>query len=248
MNKGKTMIDSYEHSGKDLLRLVALSDGIFAIVLTLLVLELKLPEVFAATNGDLLRALAEQSPKLIGYVQSFLVIGLYWVAHHWDLEHIKHYDRTLLWINLMFLLCISLLPFTTALVSEHGNLTLGWGIYAANMALVGVMLCLLWSYAASRHYIDPEILPRLSRYVTVRHLILPAIFILSIGLANINSLLAQVSPLLSFPVQFAIERTWLKPIRHNHDETTHPNRNIVLWRIATLLPVIVILGWLLWAR
>jgi len=246
MNKTqKTVIDTFEQEGKDLFRLAALSDGIFGIVLTLLVLELKLPELAGLTNPELLQHLREQAPKLISYVQSFLIIGLFWVAHHWDIDHIKRYDRTLLWINLMFLLCISLLPFTTALVGAYGNLTLGWGIYAVNMALIGIMLCVFWSYAVSHHFIDPDILPRLARYVTIRHLILPLIFITSIVLAQINPFMAQLSPLLSFPIQFALERAMLKSPEHKRISLTY--LRAWLWRVATLLPVIVIIVWLIWA-
>ena len=245
------VIEHFDHTGTDLFRMAGLSDAIFAIVLTLLVLELKLPEAASAlvtdtsaalTNGDLARRLAERVPQLIGYVQSFLVAAVYWVAHHWDFEHIRHYDRRLLWLNLMFLLCLGLMPFSTALVGAYGDLTLGWGIYAVNMALIGFMLCALWRYAVAQQFVEVSLGPTLRRYVTLRHVLLPALFLLSIALAQIHPRLAQASPLLILPAQWLLQKVMLRAPAQAHTSMARP----WLWRAVTVLPLVLIFGGFLW--
>lgn len=238
------MTDKQEQQSTDLFRLAALSDGIFGIMLTLLVLELKLPEAAeAASNGQLLALLSERALTMLAYLQTFLVSGLFWVAHHWDFEHIKRYDRRLLWMNLIFLLCISLLPFTTPLVSKYGDLSLGWGIYAANMILIGYSMWLTWRYAVAQGFVDPSVAPRVVRSVAMRHLIAPVVFGLSLGMALISPRIAQVSPLLILVGQVVVKRWVFGKDAGPHEEST---ARIWLWRIAALVPVILMFAAVIW--
>lgn len=97
-------------------RLEAFSDGVFAIVITLLILDIRFPEVeysqFAATLTFVL-------PRILAYVMSFIIIGLYWVIHHSSMHVIKKTDRGFLWLNILLLLCVSFIPFPTSLLGRY---------------------------------------------------------------------------------------------------------------------------------
>lgn len=102
-------------------RLSTLADGVFAIVMTLLVLELSVPVVKGLSgNSELLLKLAELWPEFLIYGLSFMILGLFWVIHHSIFADVKRYDTTLVWLNIAFLMFVSLVPFSTALVGKNG--------------------------------------------------------------------------------------------------------------------------------
>ncbi len=111
-------------------RLEAFSDGVFAIVITLLILNIHIPEVDYA---HLKTALIGIIPNLISYVMSFLVIGLYWVSHHRSFLLVKKTDSIFLWMNTILLLCISFMPFPTSLLGQFPFTKIPLIIYGANL-------------------------------------------------------------------------------------------------------------------
>ena len=138
--------NSVEQSGDDergLERIVFFSDAVFAIAITLLALEIRLPPMpEAVTNGALLAALAGLWPRYLSYMISFLAIGMMWIAHHRAFRHVHRYSERLLLLNILFLLLIGFLPFPTAVIGEYGN-AVGTIFYAAAMAAAGLMFALL---------------------------------------------------------------------------------------------------------
>jgi uncharacterized membrane protein len=135
-------------AGQNLDRLAALSDGIFAVAMTLLVLDLHVPVrgVGAAFIGDdfkLWSALSALWPSLLTYFMSFLTLGIYWVAQQTQLNYFTRSDRHLAWIHLGFLLVVSIIPFSTALLAEFTSLRLALFVYWCNICLLGMML--FWS-------------------------------------------------------------------------------------------------------
>src|SRR6478672_11723927 len=102
-------------------RLILFSDAIFAIAITLLVIEIKVPELdrHTATDDQLAHSLGEMIPKFIGFFVSFIIIGLYWTIHHRMFGYVINYTRRMLWLNLLFLLGIVLMPFSTAFYSAY---------------------------------------------------------------------------------------------------------------------------------
>ena len=167
-------------------RLVFFSDAVMAIAITLLAIELKLPEIEIADSGQLAHQLLEMSGRFIGFLISFGVIGLYWVAHHWLFSYIRRYDVSLLWLNLIFLLGITFLPFTTGILGSHLVLSLARTVYASTVAFIGLSSTALWIYATrKRRLVDRELDARLIRRVTIRSLIPPLLFLLSIPLARL---------------------------------------------------------------
>jgi uncharacterized membrane protein len=133
-------------------RTEAFSDGVFAIAITLLVLELHVPHV----NGSLLAALGRMWPTYSAYVVSFLTIGIIWINHHALFDRLIRLDRSLLFLNLVFLMTVSVLPFPTAILSEYLLASQGPTaamIYSVNMAVMGSTFGAMWLYVARRRHL-----------------------------------------------------------------------------------------------
>jgi uncharacterized membrane protein len=116
-------------------RLEAFSDGVFAIVITLLILDIKIPEVHPSA---LPAALAHLLPQLLTYILSFFIVGLYWHLHHQVATQIKGIDGAFIWLNLVWLLFVSVLPFPTALLGRYPLQPVPLTIYGINLILVNV--------------------------------------------------------------------------------------------------------------
>ncbi len=132
-------------------RLEAFSDGVFAIAITLLVLQIAIPE---AETSDLWKELGKEWPSFAAYGVSFWVIGILWVSHHAILSCIQRVDRGVLYLNLLVLFSIAFVPFPTALVAEHLDSSeheeVAAALYATAMSLTALSFGLLWLYI-SRH-------------------------------------------------------------------------------------------------
>jgi len=128
-------------------RTEAFSDGVFAIAITLLIIEVRVP---SSRAGDLAGDLAHQWPSYAAYVVSFAIIGVIWVNHHDIFERITTVDRPLLFLNLLLLLTVAFLPFPTALLGEYirkgDNAHVAAAVYGANMALIGLAFIAMWTY------------------------------------------------------------------------------------------------------
>jgi len=136
-------------------RIEAISDGVFAIALTLLILDIKVPvSEFITTEKDLFNAFVGLAPKLLSYFLSFMTLGIYWAAHSSQFHYISKSDRHLNWINLFFLLFVSIVPFTTAFLSAFITFKLAIGIYWLNVFLLGLMLAINWKYALKNDFIS----------------------------------------------------------------------------------------------
>jgi uncharacterized membrane protein len=199
--------DSRSHGEKlGLERLIFFSDAVFAIAVTLLALEIRLPTLDeTVSNGELLKNLLAIWPKYLGYVVSFLVIGSLWMGHHRKFLLIKYHDRRLLFLNLILLMSIAFIPFSTSVISEYGNLVTATIFYALSIALAGLFSALVWWYAA-RNYrlVDDKVKKRELWQELLRPLSVSAVFIASVGLAFINSDLAKYAWMLVLPVTFYI--------------------------------------------
>ena len=130
-------------SGQSLERLTALSDGLFAVAMTLLVLDMRVPVSSAGlvdSDRGLWEALLRLGPSFAAYLLSFTMLGTFWLAQHTLLGILGRCDRTLTWINLGFLFVVSLLPFSAALLAHYVRLRLGVGVYWLNILLLGAGL------------------------------------------------------------------------------------------------------------
>jgi uncharacterized membrane protein len=124
-------------------RVEALVDGIFSVAMTLLVLDIKLPDGLQfSSNEDMLRHFASVEFSFGIYVASFCVLAMFWIAHHFQFKFVLRVDGSLLWINLIFLLLITLVPFSTNLIASHGTLQVPVILYAVNVLLLFLMLAI----------------------------------------------------------------------------------------------------------
>jgi uncharacterized membrane protein len=136
-------------AGQHLDRLAALSDGIFAVAMTLLVLDLRVPVsgTVGSSDLDLWRALVKLAPSLLTYFMSFMTLGIFWVGQQTQLNHFARSDRHLTWIHLAFLLVVSLMPFSTSLLAAFIAYRLALVIYWLNIFLLGAVLFASLRYA-----------------------------------------------------------------------------------------------------
>ena len=167
-------------------RMILFSDAVFAIAITLLVLDIRLPANVGA--ADFADHFDELLPRIASYALSFFVIGAYWVAHNRFYIHVIRYDNRLLWLNLLLLLFVAFIPFPTSLVADAGSSRNVIIFYAATITLTGLVMYANWWYATSRHrLVAPDLSARENWYVGARTLAVPLVFLLSIGAALLNA-------------------------------------------------------------
>jgi uncharacterized membrane protein len=134
-------------AGQNAERLAALSDGVFAVAMTLLVLDLHAPASEPIHNEtDLLQALLELGPRLLVYLMSFLTLAIFWVGQQTQLNFLVRSDRNLTWLHLAFLCSVSLMPFSTQFVASFIAFRVVLLLYWFNILVLGVMLLLCWRY------------------------------------------------------------------------------------------------------
>jgi uncharacterized membrane protein len=140
-------------SGKNIQRIEALSDGVFAIALTLLVLDIRVPiRDHVVYEKDLMIEFSKLTPKLLTYFLSFMTLGIFWTAHSSQFHYIEKSDRNFNWLNLSFLLFVSITPFTTAFLSEYITFRFAVALYWLNLFLLGIMLGRILNYAHKHNY------------------------------------------------------------------------------------------------
>lgn len=145
-------------AGRNAGRLAALSDGIFAFAMTLLVLDIPAPPVEAIhSERDLLHALVALSPKVVTYIMSFLTLGIFWVGQQTQLNHLEQSDRDLTWLYIAFLCAVSVMPFSTRLLSEFLNYRTALVAYWLNILAFGSALYFTWGYAARKKLLRGDI-------------------------------------------------------------------------------------------
>lgn len=184
-----------DHLGLE--RIVFFSDAVFAIAVTLLAPELRIPAVEGSlTEIELTQSLISIWPKYLGYGIGFMTIGILWMSHHRKFRLIQRYDRALMWLNLVFLMFVAFIPFPTSVISEYGNRA-STVFYAIVVSLASITSFFLWWYASYQNrLIDPHLDSRQRRHETQVSLVVIGIFVVSIGLAFVNADLAKLSWLL----------------------------------------------------
>ena len=193
---------------------ISFSDALFAFSITFMALSIQLPNFPGnIVELELTRKLSQiLMPSIIHYIISFMVVGTYWISYHRIFEHIRHANITLVWLNLLFLLFISLTAYFTGLLTTYGTHKIVVITFAGIMAATGLMLCIMWWYAThNRYLVDKNIHPDLVKYFLLRHIASPAIFLISIGISFISIQLTQFLWALILPVGIII---YMKHIPH----------------------------------
>lgn len=166
-------------------RLKALADGVFAIAMTLMVLQLGVPVAKGLSKEtELLRELGKLWPEFLIYGLSFMILGVFWVIHYSIFGFVQRYDTTLVWLNILFLMFVSLIPFSTALVGKNGFVTVTAVIYGVNMLLILNLGWAIWAFiTGKRGLADKNIDPIVVRGGNRMGLLYAVVLLASIGLA-----------------------------------------------------------------
>lgn len=189
-------------------RLILFSDAVFAIAITLLVIEIKIPDIHKEEVSDkaLLHELGHLVPKFTGFLVSFMLIGLYWTIHHRMFGFVTGYDRKLLVLNLFFLFFIALMPFSTGFYSEYAGselfkkqLKVPLTFYVLNFCCVGFINYLMWRHVINQKnkLAEPPIDPLVAKMAKLRSLVVPVIFLCMLPIAYfVNVLVAVYVPMM----------------------------------------------------
>ena len=170
-------------------RLETLVDGIFAIAMTLLVLSIEIPSIQFHQAADFQIYIISLLPKILIYFLSFILLGIFWMNHHVFFV-IKRANQTILWINIIWLMFVALVPFSTSLVSSFGQYELSQIFFDLNIFAIGLLFYINWNYAVKRGYIAEEAIPY-DKPVKKSNLFTPVIALVAIGLSFINPYLSS---------------------------------------------------------
>ena len=150
-------------------RVETLADGVFAIAMTLLVLEVHVPDIAAPITGaGMIDALTSILPSVAGYAVSFVILGMIWIGHHNQFHYIRRVDRTLLWINIFYLLCVAFVPFATAFLARYPLQPASLLIYGGTLLLGGLSHLVHWNYAVNQGLVTEEVTPEVAEYFRER--------------------------------------------------------------------------------
>lgn len=198
-------------------RMILFSDAVFAIVITLLVIEIHVPEAehgAVMTSQELAHSLVEQIPHYIGFIMSFIITGTFWQTHHRTFGYVTDYDGGLIWLNLFLLMMVCGLPFTTSLVSTYGAVNLAYIIYSINLGLIGLMSYFIWLRISNpaRNLSSGLINTTLKRYGSVRSLTITLIFFSGAILSSFNnealSFISRFIFFLIFPAMVLLKKLY----------------------------------------
>ena len=188
-------------------RILALSDGVFAFAMTLLVLGLVLPPLTTGgAVGAYLQTMAFRT-AMYAYVLTFFIIGMWWQGHHLIFGYIERFDRVLIRLNSVFLVCIAILPFAVVVLNAAGNNPVGVGFFAVSQIAAGLSMSAVWWYASGPgHLVRARFPAEWSRYLRRTSLFMPVVFAASIPVALVNVTAAQGVWLLVFVLWFVSRR------------------------------------------
>jgi TMEM175 potassium channel family protein len=183
------MTTSYDQiAGRGLERLAALSDGVFAIAMTLLVLDIRTPAAEAIHGErDLWQALVTLSPRLLMYLMSFLTLGIFWVGQQTQLNHLVRANRDLAWLHIAFLAAMSLMPFSTALLAEFVGYRVALLAYWVNVLLGGAALYATWIHAGRAGLVKPDTPAETSAAIGRRILVAQSLYALGALLCVVDT-------------------------------------------------------------
>jgi uncharacterized membrane protein len=164
-------------AGQSVERLAALSDGVFAVAMTLLVLDLRVPVMEAVhSEHDLWHGLVALSPRLLIYMMSFMTLGIFWIGQQTQLNHLTRSDRSLSWIHILFLFMVSITPFSTTLLAEFPEYRTALIAYWLNILLLGSTLYFSWVCAMGTGLVKDDLPPEVPVAIKRRILVGQALY------------------------------------------------------------------------
>ena len=171
-------------------RIVFFSDAVMAIAITLLAIDIRVPEIEPAIAvAELPAQLAAITPNLLTFFISFIVIGIYWISHHRYFNYIKRYDTRLIMLNLMFLFFIACMPFVASLLGHFPAVPIALVIYTLAVAALGASMALIWRYASKGHrLIEPDLEAETIKVINIRLFVAPLMFLVAVPFAFVSPL------------------------------------------------------------
>jgi uncharacterized membrane protein len=166
---------------KDPSRVIAISDGVFAVALTLLILDVKPPTVSQALLAS---AIIATAPRLGIFALSFAIVAYYWVSHHFSFGYVRVIDRGLLWLNMLFLFTIVVLPFSAAVLADYPLAAPAITLYGVNVASCSATLSMAWWYSVGKR-LSIDVPRDERRRVAIRTAISPALALVGVAVASI---------------------------------------------------------------
>jgi uncharacterized membrane protein len=195
-------------------RMILFSDAVFAIAITLLVIEIKIPEIHEnVSDKALLYSLGHLIPKFIGFLVTFMLIGVYWIIHHRMFGYVTGYTPKLLILNLVFLFFVALMPFSTGFYSEYAGpelmrqqLKVPMTFYVLNFCGVGFINYLMWRYVTNpkNKVAEPPIDPLTAKLAKLRSFTVPLIFLLMLPVAYLTNVFFAVWMPMLIPITLTI--------------------------------------------
>lgn len=169
-------------------RIAALSDGLFAIAMTLIVLEVHVPSAEGIhSESDLWQALAHLTPRAVTYLLSFLTLGIFWVGQQTQLNHLRRATRELSWLHLIFLALVAVMPFSTELLAEFITYRTALLVYWLNVLLLGVALYASWRHASAAGLVSEEVPEAVERAICRRIIVAQSLYAFGAALCLVNT-------------------------------------------------------------
>jgi uncharacterized membrane protein len=187
------------------IRVEAFSDGVIAIIVTLLIFEVRLPDVGPnASSDDMLRAFGSIAPKIASFAVSFFTVAIFWVNHHMFFAGVSHTDWKLLWANNLLLFFLAIVPFTTAVLGDHLGQPVAVAVYALNLGLAGAAFTLMGWYVLFRaRLIDPRVTLGARRIELRRSLLGTGLYLLGVPLGLLAPVAAEAL-FVAIPIGFIV--------------------------------------------
>ncbi len=191
-------------AGHNVERLAALSDGIFAVAMTLLVLDLRVPAAETAySERDLWHVLVALGPRLLIFLMSVMTLGIFWVGQQTQLNHFARADRNLAWIHISFLCAVALTPFSTSLLAEFIHYRTALLVYWFNIFLLGLTLYWSWSYGTRAHLLSDDVPAEVHPAVVRRIVIAQSLYASGAALCFLNTYYS-IATIVLVQVNYAI--------------------------------------------
>jgi len=198
-------------AARSLDRIAALSDGLFAIAMTLIVLGIRIPTLSPPTTDAMLAgALGDLAPRFLTYLLSFMTLGIFWNGQQTQLSYLSRGNRNLSWLSLLFLAIVALFPFTTSLLAEYFDLRLALGLYWLNIFATGVAIFATWLYAEHAGLVRDDAGPEIGRAIRRRIVIAQVLYGLGFAIGLVFGTLPAVVFIVLVQLNFAIApRFWV---------------------------------------
>ena len=192
----------------DVGRIAALSDGVFAFALTVLVLDIHSPErADIHTEAELLAALAAQAPRLLTWLLSLMTLGIFWVGQQTQLNNLKRADRDFTWLSYLFLAVVTALPFSTRLLADFFQFRTAFLIYWANILLAGLVIYATWANAVCNGLAKDNLPPETDSAIRRRIVLAQSLYGLG-ALIGFAHTLAGVVFIIAVQLNYAVAPLW----------------------------------------